>query len=152
MSVREIVRVNTQVWINSNIPTHFVLGSENESARDVLLRIVKMTHYRFYWLVREQPFHEAWMINLQPLTGAIVRDSAGGFTYPWTLWPGSKPLPPKPRDAIDEDWLFVAQRFDWIEFRSLDGRPYPEEHADGDRDAKACYQGPSRDLGLDAGK
>jgi hypothetical protein len=92
----EPVNLNTQAWMNRAIPGRFVLGAQNEPARAVLLRIIQMTHYRFYWLVRNQPFHQGWVINLQPLTEGIVREPGGGYHYPWILWPGAQPLPPMP--------------------------------------------------------
>jgi hypothetical protein len=93
----EPVFLNTQAWMNHAIPMHFTLEARNESARAVLLRIIHMTHYRFYWLVRNQPLHAGWVINLQPLTQGMVGDPAGGgYRSPWVLWPGAQPLPPVP--------------------------------------------------------
>lgn len=68
------------------------LEARDEPARDVLLHIITATSYRFYWLAREGPFRQGWVINLMPLTGRIVKEAGGGFTYPWTLWPGAKLL------------------------------------------------------------
>lgn len=92
--VGQVVVVNTQSWLNSGIfELRVSLGAQNEPARDVLLRIIKSTHYRYYWLVRTGPGKPSWAVNLQPLLGQIIR-SPGNFAYPRILWPGARPLPP----------------------------------------------------------
>lgn len=97
----EPVHVITQAWLNRIPDLPVLFPSQSGTARDLLLTIIKTTHYRFYWLTREQPFRDGWAINLIPLTGRIVKET-GGFHYPWILWPGDGPLPameaPKHRD------------------------------------------------------
>jgi hypothetical protein len=86
-SVREPVHVSTQDWLNRIPDLKVSFPSRSGSVRDMLLTIIKTTHYRFYWLVREQPIHGGWTINVVPLTGRIVKEPGGGFHYPWILWP-----------------------------------------------------------------
>jgi len=94
--VGEYVHVNTQDWLNRIPDFELSLSRGPAPARDFLLAIIKATHYRFYWLVREQPYRRGWVINMIPLTRRVVKESGGGFHYPWVLWPGQKPLPPAP--------------------------------------------------------
>jgi hypothetical protein len=94
--------INTQSWLNRVPNLRVSLDARNEPARDVLLHIIKATHYKFYWLVREQPLHQGWVINLLPLTRRIVREPGGGFHYPWTLWPGATPRPTWPAPKIHQ--------------------------------------------------
>jgi hypothetical protein len=87
---REPVSLLTEAWLNHTVPDHFILGANDEPAREVLLRIIRMTHYRFSWLVREQPFLSGWIINLEPVTKGLTRDHGGGTRADWVLWPGAK--------------------------------------------------------------
>jgi hypothetical protein len=65
----EKTTTNTQSWMN-RIPNEAVLiGAQDQPAREVLLAIIRATHYRFHWVAREQPYHGGWTINLIPLTG-----------------------------------------------------------------------------------
>ena len=83
----EPINVNTQCWLNRIPDLEVSLPPETAPARDFLLAIIKATHYRFYWLVREQPYRRGWVINMIPLTRRVVKESGGGFHYPWVLWP-----------------------------------------------------------------
>ncbi len=86
----ERTTTNTQTWMNRIPDIRISIGAHDEPARNVLLTIIKATPYRFYWLVREQPYHGGWTINLMPLTGRIIK-TPGGYSYPWILWPGTDP-------------------------------------------------------------
>ncbi len=95
-NAREPVYVNTQDWINRIPDLKVSFPSTSEPARDILLTVIKATHYRFYWLARERPLRGGWTINVIPLTGRTVREPGGGFRDPGILWPGQLPLPPMP--------------------------------------------------------
>jgi hypothetical protein len=81
--IGEPVHINTQDWLNRIPNLKVSFPSRSASARDLLVTVIKATHFRFYWLTREQPIHAGWVINLKPLTGRIVKDAGGGFAYPW---------------------------------------------------------------------
>ncbi len=82
----EQTTTNTQSWMN-RIPNEAIsIGAQDQPAREILLAIIRATHYRFYWLAREQPYHGGWTINLMPLAGKISKEPGGSYSYPWLPW------------------------------------------------------------------
>lgn len=63
----EPVHVITQEWLNRIRDLKVSFPSRPGPARDLLLTVIRTTHYRFYWLAREQPFRDGWASNLMPL-------------------------------------------------------------------------------------
>jgi hypothetical protein len=86
----EQTTTNTQSWMNRVADFPISIGAQNTPAREILLTIIRETHYRFYWLAREQPFHSGWTINLLPLTRPVNKEPGGSYSYSWIPWSASK--------------------------------------------------------------
>lgn len=86
----ERVNLGAQEWLNGILDLKVRFATTTGPARDLLLSMIKATHYRFYWLMREQPIRGGWAINLIPLQSRSGRT----LPHPRILWPGQQPLPP----------------------------------------------------------